>query len=160
MSRTVWAVHQYRKAILAKLDLPNPSEAIGWNLDLTPITDGSMLQAPGNRKACTCKTRCMRSSCKCVKNKTKCGITCACFLQGCMSIVSTVSTLKPEMRQESIGDLSSDEDDNSDKSSTDDSSVGDNLYQLTGNGDSDDEMLMTDVEDIFYIDFDDDSGKI
>ena len=70
-------------------------------------------------------------------------------------------TLKPETRQESINDLSSAEDDNIDKSSTDDSSVGDNLYQLTGNGDniSDDEMLMTDVEDVFDINFDDDSGK-
>ena len=77
-------------------------------------------------------------------------------------LLSTVSTLKPETQQESIDDLSSAEDDNSDKSSTDDSSVGDNLYKLTGNGDnvSDDEMLMTDVEDVFYIDFDDDSGKI
>ena len=83
------------------------------------------------------------------------GITCACFLQGCMSIVSTVSRLKPEALQENIDDLSSAEDDNSDKSSMDDSSVGDNLYQLTGNGDnvSDDEMLMTDVESVFYIDF-------
>ena len=35
-------------------------------------------------------------------------------------------------------------------------------YQLTGNGDnvSDDEMLMTDVEDVFDINFDDDRGKI
>ena len=79
-----------------------------------------------------------------------------------MSIMSTVSTLKPETRQESIDDVWSAEDDNTAKSSTDDSSVGDNLYQLTGNGDnvSDDEMLMTDVEDVFDIDFDDDSGKI
>ena len=69
VSRAVWAVHQYRKATLAKLDLPNPSEAIGWHLDLTPITGGSVLQAPGKRKACTCKTRCIRSSCKCVKTR-------------------------------------------------------------------------------------------
>ena len=162
VSRAVWTVHQYRKAILAKPDLPNPSEAIGWNLELTSITDGSTLQAPGNRKACTCKTRCVRLLYKCVKHKTKCDTTCACFLQGCMSIASTVSTLKPDTREESIDDLSSAEDDNSLKSLMDDSSVGDNLYQLTGNGDNvsdDEEMLMTDVEDVFDIDFDDDSGK-
>ena len=56
-------------------------------------------------------------------------------------LLLTVSTLKPDTREESIDDLSSAEDDNSLKSLTDDSSVGDNLYQLTGNGDnvSDDE---------------------
>ena len=112
-----------------------------------------MLQAPGNRKACTCKTRCIRSSCKCVKTRRsvplRVHVSCKVACQLCQpylhwsqkrdkKVLTTFHPLKT------------------------DSSVGDNLYQLTENDDNvnDDEMLMTDVEDVFDIDFDDDSVKI